>query len=263
MSTYIFTDLHGRYDLWEQIRDYLKLDDKAYFLGDAIDRGSEGIKILQELFLDDRITCLKGNHEEFLETYYYWQKNKNKDSYSQKEYLDFLYYWDSNGGGVTQEQIAFLSKQEFDDLYKKVLEMPYHLKIDNEKGQHFYLSHAGFDPWVTDDEYYRTYRMKHGLPPISNRYTWDRDHFFHPWWQPYFGRIDNEEYMDSFVIHGHTPVQYFTDWQIPKPEVHLYSKDSCYLCHKIDLDMGSFDSGRIVLFNIDTFEIIYFDRKES
>lgn len=239
----------------------MKPDDKAYFLGDAIDRGPGGVKILQELLMDNRITCLKGNHEEFLEAYYRWQTDE--DIIYQRDYLSFLTNWNFNGGSETQKQLAYLANEEFDALYNKVAEMPYYLKIDNKHDQHFYLSHAGFDPWISDDEYYWKYKQRCGYSLMENRYTWDRDHFYRPWWQPCFGRIDNEEYMKSYVVHGHTPVQYFTSWDDSKPEVHFYSKDDKGICHKIDLDLGSFDSGRIALFDIDTFKVIYFDRRES
>ena len=66
-KTYAFTDIHGQYDLWEQIRDYCQPDDNLYFLGDACDRGPAGIKIIKELLTDPRVIYLKGNHEEMLE----------------------------------------------------------------------------------------------------------------------------------------------------------------------------------------------------
>ena len=48
-KVYACADLHGQYELWKQIRDYCAEDDIIYFLGDACDRGPEGIKIIKEL----------------------------------------------------------------------------------------------------------------------------------------------------------------------------------------------------------------------
>ena len=42
MSVYAFSDLHGNGILWDKIKSFLGEDDKAYFLGDACDRGPDG-----------------------------------------------------------------------------------------------------------------------------------------------------------------------------------------------------------------------------
>ena len=39
MARYACSDLHGRYDLAEQVIAHLNPSDTLYFLGDAIDRG--------------------------------------------------------------------------------------------------------------------------------------------------------------------------------------------------------------------------------
>ena len=46
-KTYAFTDVHGKYKLWEQIRDYCDETDTIYFLGDACDRDDDGLKIMK------------------------------------------------------------------------------------------------------------------------------------------------------------------------------------------------------------------------
>ena len=60
---YCFTDIHGNYNLWCQIKNFCDETDKLIFLGDAIDRGDAGLQIVQEMLKDKRITYLKGNHE--------------------------------------------------------------------------------------------------------------------------------------------------------------------------------------------------------
>ena len=46
------TDLHGMWRLWEEIKFYCSPDDTIYFLGDAADRGVDGIRIIKDLLLD-------------------------------------------------------------------------------------------------------------------------------------------------------------------------------------------------------------------
>ena len=45
---FVFSDIHGRYDLWEQVKEYLH-DQPAIFLGDAADRGPDGYQIMTAL----------------------------------------------------------------------------------------------------------------------------------------------------------------------------------------------------------------------
>ncbi|SFQ35506.1 Calcineurin-like phosphoesterase [Butyrivibrio proteoclasticus] len=51
MSTYAISDLHGQYDIFEKLLDVIDFseNDFLYVLGDAIDRGPDGIKILQKI----------------------------------------------------------------------------------------------------------------------------------------------------------------------------------------------------------------------
>ena len=58
-KTYACSDLHGLYPLWEQIKHYCDETDTIYFLGDAIDRGPDGIKILLEMLYDSRVIFLR------------------------------------------------------------------------------------------------------------------------------------------------------------------------------------------------------------
>ena len=46
MATYAFTDLHGQYELWRQIKEFCQPDDKLYFLGDASDLSIDDVRIM-------------------------------------------------------------------------------------------------------------------------------------------------------------------------------------------------------------------------
>ena len=62
---YVTTDLHGNGLLWRKIKEKLNIDDTLYFLGDAIDRGPDGLYIMLNMLNDPRVTYIKGNHEQF------------------------------------------------------------------------------------------------------------------------------------------------------------------------------------------------------
>ena len=64
--TYTFSDIHGNLKLFNKLLDFLKPDDKIFFLGDANDRKPEGYEIIKKIARDSRFIYLKGNHEDML-----------------------------------------------------------------------------------------------------------------------------------------------------------------------------------------------------
>lgn len=67
---YVISDIHGMYGSYKAVMKELKKDDELYILGDVIDRGDEGIKILQDIirrknnsYVNPKIHFLLGNHE--------------------------------------------------------------------------------------------------------------------------------------------------------------------------------------------------------
>lgn len=65
---YVMSDIHGclnRYrNVLRQIR--LRKDDHLYILGDVIDRGPEGLRILRDTMERGNVTLLLGNHEHMM-----------------------------------------------------------------------------------------------------------------------------------------------------------------------------------------------------
>ena len=51
MSTYVCSDIHGQYGLYKSMLHEINLtpEDHLYILGDMIDRGQDGIRILQDV----------------------------------------------------------------------------------------------------------------------------------------------------------------------------------------------------------------------
>ena len=87
-----------------------------------------------------------------------------------------------------------------------------------------------------------------------NNYIWDRNHISDIVW-----RGEKNE----FCVHGHTPVLAIDNY-INRYEFLPEKTDEIYTyCngHKIDIDLGSFITHRACLFNLDTFEPIYFEDK--
>ena len=133
-KVYACSDLHGMYKLWKQIENYLQEDDRLIFLGDAADRGTDGIQIMVELLADPRVTYLKGNHEDMMVKVCL-------------EYLEGINYnvplWMQNGGNQTLEDFLKFPEQYQRFLLSKLASLQEVSIYKNAQGQIIHLSHAG------------------------------------------------------------------------------------------------------------------------
>lgn len=232
-KTYAFTDLHGRYELWRQIKEYCDETDTLYFLGDACDRGDDGLRIIIELLQDKRVKYIKGNHEEFLEDI---GADVAGGHYSTTP------LWRMNGGFSTLQDFEKLAEESQEYFVRKMARLPLIDSYVNKKGQTILLSHAGYTPT-------KEWEGK----KISN-YLWDRDHVYDDW-------PSAPEYKETYVVHGHTPVDCL------RPTLQMLRYDftqeqkysPIYYCegHKIDLDLASFDSGFAILFDLDELKVAH------
>ena len=240
MARYAFSDIHANSKLWEHIKNFIQEDDELYFLGDAVDRGDAGLDVLREILDDPRIFMLRGNHEDFI--------------IDEDETM-----WHLNGGYGTRTAIQALSEQKKESLKAKLRVLPDILHIESAEGKHLVLCHAGTDPWYSKRELELLGRGK-------DPYVWDRRHIRGDW-------SSKEEYKDTYVIHGHTPVvaddslRVHMDDKLPGDELLTweYAPRVSRYCrgHKICIDMGAFFTGRTCLFDLDTFEAIYFDEEKG
>lgn len=227
-KTYCFSDIHGKYNLWEQIKNYCDKTDKIYFLGDAIDRGPDGIKIMNEMIFDDRVIYLKGNHEDIL-------------SICVPEFIEGHFenaaWWTYNGGTPTWENLKKCSDDSKMWYVKQINKMPESLIYTNKKEQKIFLSHAGTSIKMNEKDLILECKGE-------NPYIWNRKHFTRPWPQ-------DSKYDNWFVVHGHTPVQILkTEMGIALTDTHKYDNE-----HKIDLDLASSDTNIVALFDLDEMRV--------
>lgn len=231
-KTYAFTDLHGMYPLWEQIRNFCDESDRLIFLGDACDRGDDGLKIIKELLQDKRVTYIKGNHEDFLEDI---GADVAGGHYGNTP------LWRMNGGFQTLQDFEKLSEDSQLWYIRKMQKLATVVEYTNTKGQKILLSHAGFTPTLEP------------LETEVENYYWDREHILSDWWPP------EDEYKEVYIVHGHTPIQSlrrrlhltyqpFTQHGMIGPITYCHE-------HKICLDVASFDTGCAVLFDLDEMEV--------
>lgn len=220
MAMFCFTDLHGRYDLFRQIQNHMISEDKCVCLGDSIDRGPEGIKILQELRKDKRFICLLGNHEEIM-------VDVCRDY--EEGITCSLPYWYENGGEPTLEgynKISTLGNMFAKESFLNwVSKFPKRYDYVNPNGTNFILTHSGFSPNYGKDEY-----------------LWNREHFYDEW----------RGNQNEIIVHGHTAAF--------SPEFNNHKLKAIQYCndHKINLDLATYNTKTVALLNLDDLTLTYF-----
>lgn len=179
LVTYAIGDVHGRYDLMQQILKQIRADaaeqpHRIIFLGDYVDRGPDSRKVVEAVMEmvnscqpDREIIALTGNHEQMM-----------LDAVSDGSGHSAV-HWLKNGGVATMQSYGL----DYWDLHKLPMD---HLKflhalprtVDN--GVHFFC-HAGVNPNFPLDQ------------QDEEEIIWIRDKFLNS--DKDFGRI---------IVHGHT-----------------------------------------------------------
>lgn len=117
---YAISDIHGMYDAYAEAIQRLSNKDHLYIIGDVIDRGEDGIKILLDIIERQKnpgdgpkITFLMGNHEVmFLATieimlYYEWGGAELRDAIKCNNFDEFFETIKSSG--ITQQEAYFIN----------------------------------------------------------------------------------------------------------------------------------------------------------
>lgn len=259
MKRYVFSDIHGSKDLWNQIKSYVNKDDWLYCLGDVIDRGPAGVEIFLDLYKRPNTIILRGNHEDMAAAAVpsllagtarmdgEWLEMNTRHGEVENSYV---WDWYNNGGAITWKALQNYPKEKIQKIRDIWATLPTSFTIyDDQNHWYYYLDHCGFTPSS------RPYRLPY----------WDRRHLEDEW---------NEELdgIRTTVIHGHTPVQAFESYLCPNgyikysithpedKEYKNYIPNMVTYCggHKVDIDLAAIDSNRTVLLDLDKFEPIYF-----
>lgn len=257
-KVYACTDIHGNYKLWEQIKNYLDETDTLYFLGDAADRGPDGMRIILDLLKDKRVIYLLGNHEDMM----------IEGGSMMVEGRSYNHLWEYNGGGPTIDAFMKMSLESQEWVLRRLASLPRFAKYENKNGQKIFMCHAGTTPGC-DEAYW-------GRRGIRDSFIWNRDHFYEEWDEWY-----EENYPNTYIVHGHTPVQYLLRDAFMGKEASTNYKNFTlgfenegdehdnlieyryFNGHKINLDVGTIMTNRVVLLDLDTLEAKYFDNNEE
>lgn len=245
MKHFVFSDIHGNWELFTQIKEFLNGFDEwtCIVIGDACDRGPAGYAIMKELLADERFVYMMGNHERmFLDAVsdLHNMCRSEKTTLIEQgrlwiEHIDRTHRADlyfANGGRSTFE--AWLDDGAPTDFIAKIKKLPYIVQYNQ-----YDILHAGCSVFLMED-------IDDWSAFEEEEVVWDRTHFIQGWTK---GRV---------LIHGHTPV-----WHLPhsilRMERHTTWTPVVYNDReKIDMDTATFYSGRISLMDLDTGEFHHF-----
>lgn len=221
---YAFSDIHGNYNLFKQIKAFLKPNDTCYVLGDCADRGEKGYSIIKEVLSDERFVYLKGNHEDLFATTVLTQDES------------YMRCWFQNGGYTTFEE--FKKETPPIELIRKIYDLPLTSSYVNKKGIKYIMSHAGFT-YGSDEE--------------TRDYLWDREHFY----------VDDDIPDNVILLHGHTSGKHLSDCGVGGEYLKcenckrsaLYSYNNG---RKLDLDCGTAASNFIAIYCLDDGKVYGF-----
>lgn len=189
---YVSSDIHGNWNKYIKIYDTINLTDQdtLFILGDVIDRGKNGIKILQDMMYKPNVVPILGNHEfmakGILEQYMEEITKENIHKLN-KNFMENLVNWFSNGGEPTFNEFKTLSDFDKQSILDYIDEFLVYEEI-NVNNQNYILLHAGIS--------------KEAFKEDKEMWAYYLDELL-------FESMDYSKiyFKDKIIITGHTPVQ--------------------------------------------------------
>lgn len=232
---YCISDIHGdhiRYTTMLKMINFTE-DDTLYVLGDILDRGNEGMKILLDMMLRPNVYPILGNHEYMaLQTLKWLSDEITEESLSQisSDKLQGINEWLNVGGMTTIDEFRKLSEDEKEMVLEYLEEFSLYEKV-SVGGKDFVLVHAGIDNFVPDKdiEDYELHELIFNKPDYSKTY-----------------------FKDKYLVTGHTPTRFIHD------EINGHCYNTIYIGNNhIAIDCGCGYGGLLGAICLDTFEDFY------
>lgn len=228
--TYVTSDWHGYPS--KNITELFKKagfgdGDRCIVLGDVIDRGADGIRLLQWIMKEKNIEMIPGNHETLMTAagfYFDIKRDKNR-GFTQKE-SEIISLWNSNGNKPTLEALEKAGVEKTQEILSFLRTLPLY-KTVRVNGRKYLLTHSGLGGFNENrplDDYLKT-DLLWNRPSVNDRYS---DRFF--------------------TVFGHTPTDYFGE----KYKDRMIVTDTW-----ADIDTGAGRGGAPMLLRLDDMRPFY------
>ena len=267
-DVFFFTDIHGRWNLYNTLIEYCKHQDPEctiIFGGDACDRGPDGYKIMKHLLSDPQIIYLKGNHEQLfvaaakdLKARFQFPDLSNKEHIIKRlqttksmpdRYPDIMLSVYNGGDDTLADWIIDGMPM---DLVEAIDNLPLTFSYENYDFCHAGAGYKTFES-AAQDEY--TGRKVSYI--VEQALLWDRSAWDIGWKT---GRI---------CVHGHTPTVCLPAKIYGKDKSELKIHPCCWIGDfysdkeewqglRIDMDTGATFAGRAYVLNVLTQNVIGF-----
>lgn len=211
----------------------LRPDDALYVLGDVIDRGPDGCKILLDMMGRPNVIPILGNHEFTAAVCLPWLLEEVTDcplANLDDTRLAALQEWIVNGGGPTLRELQGLSRAERGDILDYLWEMELYAEAE-AGGRSFVLTHAGLDHF--------------SLGKPLDDYELEDFLFCRP-------KPNEAFWPDRYLVYGHTPTH------LLRAQMGQPLSDDILRCGKqIAIDCGCGFDGKLGCVCLDTMEAFY------
>ena len=229
---YVTSDLHG-YPL-EKIKEMFgnvgfSDGDFCFVLGDVIDRGEDGIKILKWLMSQPNIELILGNHEAMMLSCEFLFDEITEESISKLtgSKLDLSLNWEQNGARPTINALYSTRPNEIKYILEYLHEAPLY-KTVSVGGKDFLLSHSGLKNFEKNKKFSEY---------SDDDFLWNRP------------KIDDRYYDDVITVFGHTPTIIYGE---------MYKGKAIVTDTWIDVDAGAACGFSPMLLRLDDLKEFYF-----
>lgn len=232
---YVLSDIHGHYDKYRAMLEAInfKPADTLYILGDVIDRGLDGCKILLDMMGRPNVVPILGNHELVAAVCLPWLLEEVTDQSLAalgEDQIAALSEWITNGGGPTLRALKQLRQEEREEILEYIRDMELYAEV-TAGGRSFVLVHAGLEHFSPEK-------------PLED---YDLQDFL-------FARPAPRQvyYEDRYLIYGHTPTPLLHRQMGETPENDIIRRGT-----QIAIDCGCGCGGRLGCLCLDTLEKFY------
>ena len=232
---YVCSDIHGNYEKYRALLEKISLRDRdtLYILGDVIDRGPAGVRILRDMMTRPNVVPLLGNHELMAASCLGWMLEEITErslAALGPAQMGALQGWMSNGGEPTFRAVCKLPREEREDLLEYLQEMELYAQV-KASGRDFLLVHAGLDHFAPEKEL-ADYALEDFL-------------FCRP-------DLDQTYYPGRYLVYGHTPTRLLYQQRGNPPADTIFRVGT-----QIDIDCGCGWGGPLGCLCLDTMEEWY------